>query len=117
MRWLVGITIGYVALMLIAFGAIQFLARANRQAENEYRGPTGEYWLHTYRDAPIPAFFGAHGDAPGEVEVDDSAGRVMDSEHVPDIESLNQIQWERYKVRFLYRDGARTYRGSLDLAQ
>jgi hypothetical protein len=117
MRWFAGIAIGYLALMLIAFGAIQFLARANRQPATEYRGPTGEYVLRLYRDAPIPAFFGAHGDAPGELEVDDSAGRVMDSEHVPDVDNVGDIQWERYKVDFQYRDGAQTYRGALNLAQ
>lgn len=117
MRWFAGMVIGYVALMLIAFGAIQFLARANRQPAAEYRGPTGEYSLRIYRDAPIPAFFGVYGDAPGELETDDSAGRVLDSEHVPDVDSVSQIQWERYRVDFQYRDGDRTYRGALNLAQ
>ncbi len=117
MRWFAGIAIGYVALMLVAFGAIQFLARANREPAVEYVAPTGEYKLHIYRDAPIPAFFGAHGDAPGELEVLDSAGRVMDSEHVPDVDSVGQIQWQRYQVDFQYRDGARTFRGALNLAQ
>jgi len=116
MRWFVGIAIAYVALMLIAFGAIQFLARANRGPAATLSGPTGET-LRIYRDAPIPAVFGAHGDAPGEVETQDSAGRVMDSEHVPDVDSVSDIHWERYKVHFRYRDGARTYQGALDLAQ
>lgn len=117
MRWFAGIAIGYVALMLIALGAIQLLARANRDPAVEYIAPTGEYTLRIYRDAPIPAFFGAHGDAPGELEVDDSAGRVMDSEHVPDVESITEIQWERYRVDFRYRDGTGIYRGALNLAQ
>jgi hypothetical protein len=107
-KWFAGVAIGYVVSMLLAVAAIQFVASANRSEAYEVRSPTGEYALRVYRDMPIPAIFGGRGPAPGLVEVSDTSGQVFDSEHVPDVDSVGQFQWERYKVDFRYADGRQT---------
>jgi len=93
MRWFAGVAIAYVALMLLAVGGIQFLSHAGRTFAYQLRGPTGVDYLRVYRDAPIPAIFGGRGGAPGEVEAVDLAGRVLDSEHVPNIDTVSVVDW------------------------
>jgi|SRR5580692_8657248 hypothetical protein len=117
MRWFAGVAIAYVALMLLAVGGIQFLSHAGRTFAYQLRGPTGVDYLRVYRDAPIPAIFGGRGGAPGEVEAVDLAGRVLDSEHVPNIDTVSVVDWERYRVDFEYQDAGSTFRDRLDLAQ
>jgi hypothetical protein len=116
-KWFAGAAIGYVVLMLLGVGAIQYAARANREEAYELRSPTGEYVLRVYRDMPVPAIFGDRGPAPGLVEVSDTAGRVFDSEHVPDVDSVGDFQWKRYQVDFRYTDRDETFRAALALAQ
>jgi hypothetical protein len=95
--------------MLLGVGAIQYVARTDREEAYELRSPTGEYVLRVYRDMPIPAIFGDRGRAPGLVEVSDTAGRVFAAEHVPDVDSVGEFQWERYKVDFRYVDETRSF--------
>jgi hypothetical protein len=116
-KWFARVAIGYVVFMLLAVATIQFAASKNRTEEYELRSPTGEYVVRVYREMPTPAIFGNRGPAPGLVEVSDSAGRVFDSEHVPNVDSVGQFQWERYKVDFRYGDGGKTFQAALALAQ
>lgn len=117
MKWFAGVAIGYVVLMLLAIAAIQQISSANRGLAYELRSPTGEYVLRVYRDVPVAKLFGDRGRAPGSVEVTDSAGRVFDTEHVPDVYEVGGFQWERYKVDFRYADGGKMFQTALDLAQ
>ena len=117
MRWLAGVAIGYVFLMLLAIGSIQYVARADRRQVYDMASPDRLYLLRAFRDAPIPAIFGDRGRWPGQLEVVDTSGRVLDAEHVPDVFAVNVLQWERYRVDFQYRDGSRTYQSALNLAQ
>jgi hypothetical protein len=116
-KWFAGVAIGYVVLMLVALGLIQYFARADHVLAAELHGPTGEYSLRIYRDVPIPAILGGRGIAPGEIEVRDAEGRVLDSDHVSNVDSVSEIRWEKYKVDFQHADGGATYQTSLDLGQ
>ena len=80
------------------------------------RSADGRYWLTSYRDFPLPPIL-ARGRAPGEAEVIDLRGRVLDREHFEDVDSISDVEWGRYNVQFIYQQDGRTFRTSLDLAQ
>ena len=114
--WLVRIGLGYVALMIAVIAASQQLAHVVRTHEFAMRSGDGRYWLMGYRDFPLPAIL-ARGQAPGEAEVVDLQGHTLDREHFEDVGSIFGVEWDRYNVHFMYRQGGRTFRTSLELAQ
>lgn len=59
---------------------MQYLARADRQKDFGFETADGSYRFEVYRDIMLPAYFGGRGTTPGEVEVLDRDGRVLDSE-------------------------------------
>ena len=117
MPWPLRIAIIYVTLMIALVAASEQMAHLVRSRTFELRSGDGRYRLVGYREFPLPRILGGGGPAPGEAQVVDPRGRVLDSERFEDLTSIYDVQWARYKVWFLYEQGGRTYRTSLDLPQ
>lgn len=95
----------------------QELSHLARYRTFDLRSADGRYQLVGYRDFPLPPILGGRGSAPGVAEVVDSRGQVLDSEHFDDLTSIYDIQWDRFKVGFLYEQNGRLYHTALDLEQ
>jgi hypothetical protein len=106
-----------VALMISLIGLCQQLAHVVRTHEFAMRSGDGRYWLMGYRDFPLPAILGARGRAPGEAEVVDARGHVLDWARFEDVGGISGVEWSRFSVQFIYQQGGRTFRTSLNLAQ
>jgi hypothetical protein len=115
--WPLRIAIVYVTLMIALVAACEQMAHLARYRTFELRSDDGRYRLVGYREFPLPRILGGGGPAPGEAQVVDPRGRVLDSAHFEDLTSIYGVQWSRFKVGFLYEQDGRTYRTSLDLAQ
>ncbi|HEY1654524.1 MAG TPA: hypothetical protein VGF86_05370 [Candidatus Tumulicola sp.] len=117
MVWWLRVGIAYLCFALIALGLIQYLARVEASPLYSLQSDDGRYHLSVKADVWIPPFFGRRGKSPGEVEIVDRDGRLIDSAHIDDVETIGDVHWERYRVTFRYVQDGETDATALDLAQ
>ena len=117
MPWLLRIAIAYVTLMIAGIALIQGLAHTIRYPTFQVSSGDRRYVLVGYRELPLPFFLGGHGREPGEVQVLDNRGHVLDGMHLDYVSSASSVDWERFRVYFDYMQDGRVFRTSLDLAQ
>jgi hypothetical protein len=116
-RWLLWVAVAYVFLLGASVGAINYLARAEGGDSYTFLSDDGFYRIEGYRYLHLPFRLSGAGPSPGEVRVLDRSGRVIDSERLEDVESVQDVRWSRFNVTFGYRRDGRTYQTSLDLPQ
>lgn len=116
-RWFLWATVAYVFLLGASVGAINYLARAEGGDSYTFVSNDGLYTMEAYRYLRLPFQLSGPGAAPGEVRVLDRAGRVIDAESLEDVESVQDVRWNRFNVMFAYLRNGRAYQSSLDLPQ
>jgi hypothetical protein len=80
--------------LICAMGGLPYLYHSTHPA------PDGQYQLVVYsRMLPI-AFPGQGSDAPGYVQLQDQAGRVIGSTHLYMVQQVYDARWEEDKVEF-----------------
>lgn len=109
--------VAYVLLLGASIGTIGYLARAEGGVSYEFVSNDGLYRFDGYRYRRLPFNLAGGGQAPGEVRILDRSGRVIDSERLDDVESVDYVRWNRFNVTFGYLRNGRSYRSSLDLPQ
>ena len=115
MKWVLIVAAAYAFFMLLGVGLMQFLSKADRVAAYSFPSEDGRYVLAAYRDIPLPFGLGGGGRSPGELEVRDARGHVVDSVHVSDVMTVHGVRWELFKVDYFYVRNGREYANSLDL--
>jgi hypothetical protein len=116
-RWFLWVAAAYVFLLGASVGAINYLARAEGGDSYTFVSDDGFYRIEGYRYLRLPFHLSGLGAAPGEVRVLDGSGRVIDSESLEDVESVQDIRWNRFNVTFGYRRNGHAYQSTLDLPQ
>jgi hypothetical protein len=116
-RWFIWAAVAFVFLLGASIGGINYLARAEGGGSYTLFSNDELYRIEVYRYLPLPFHLSGAGDAPGEVRVLDRSGRVVDSEPLEDVNSVEDVRWNRFNVTFEYRRDGRSYQSSLDLPQ
>ena len=91
MRWFLWVLVAYAVVLGASIGAIGYLARSEGGDSYTFTSNDGLYRVEGYRYLRLPFHLNGAGDAPGEVRVLDRTGRVIDSERLEDVESVQNI--------------------------